>query len=105
MPTLSFRRFIIDPAVFIPAVAILLTAVVIVGLLPEESNQFLMALQSQIVINASWFYVLVMGIVLVLVFVFAFSRHGHIKLGPDHSEASYGFISWFAMLFGRTVVL
>lgn len=99
MTSVIFRRFVIDPAVFIPAVVILLSAVIVVGLMPEESNLVLAALQSGIVTNASWFYVLVMGAVLVIVFVFALSRHGDIKLGPDHAEAAYGFISWFSMLF------
>lgn len=29
----------------------------------------------------------------------AFSPYGSIKLGPDHAEAEYKFLEWFAMLF------
>ncbi len=94
-----FSRFVIDPSVFFPAVGILVTAVFVAGVFPQQSDAVLNALQLMIVSNASWFYVLVMGVVLVVVFVFAFSRHGDIKLGPDHSEPAYGFISWFSMLF------
>lgn len=94
-----FRRFTVDPAVFFPAVGILLTIVTVVGLFPESADSTLNSLQQSIVLNASWFYVSVMGIVLVIVLIFAFSRHGDIKLGPDHSEPDYGFISWFSMLF------
>src|SRR5690606_3875382 len=29
----------------------------------------------------------------------AFSSWGNIKLGPDHAQPEYSFLSWFAMLF------
>jgi choline/glycine/proline betaine transport protein len=96
---LRTTAFKIDPAVFIPSVAILLCAVIVIGLFPERSALALDTLQAGIVGNASWFYVLVMGIVLLVVMVFALSRYGDIKLGPDHSQPAYGFVSWFAMLF------
>jgi len=92
-------RFQIDPAVFIPAVTLLLSAVVLVGLFPQASSSALAQLQAGIVTNASWFYVLVMGVVLLVVFLIAFSRYGDIKLGPDHAQPAYGFIAWFSMLF------
>ena len=99
MAVIQYRGFVIDPAVFFPAIFILLTAVFVVGFFPEESSVALVQLQAVIVTNASWFYVLVMGIVLVVVAIFALSRYGDIKLGPDHSEPDYGFMSWFSMLF------
>ena len=99
MSSVQLRRWVIDPAVFVPALVILVSTVLMVGLLPEQANAVLAQVQSGIVNNASWFYVLVMGIVLVVVFVFALSRYGDIKLGPDHAQPAYGFISWFAMLF------
>ncbi len=92
-------RWIIDPAVFFPAIAILLLSVLVVGLFPDASNVLLQQLQKGVVRNASWFYVLFVASLLIVVFIFAFSRHGDIKLGPDHSQPAYGFISWFAMLF------
>lgn len=33
------------------------------------------------------------------IIVLAFSPYGSIKLGPDHGEAEYKFLEWFAMLF------
>lgn len=56
-------------------------------------------MQSVIVENGSWFYVLTVAIILITVFYLAFSKYGDIKLGPDHSTADYSYISWFAMLF------
>lgn len=92
-------QFVIDRSVFVPAIVILLSAVIIVALFPDAADQALSSIQRSIVASASWFYVLVMGGVLVLVMVFALGKHGDIKLGPDHSQPAYGFISWFAMLF------
>jgi choline/glycine/proline betaine transport protein len=91
--------FRIDPAVFVPALVVLLSAVVLVALFPDASDRMLNVVQQGIVKTASWFYVLVMGGVLVLVLVFAMGRYGDIRLGPDHSQPKYGFISWFSMLF------
>ena len=89
----------VDAAVFYPATAILLSIVLAVSSAPTASNAFLQTLQAGIVNNASWFYVLVMGVVMAVVMLFALTRYGDIRLGPDHAEPAYGFISWFAMLF------
>lgn len=99
MSVQQIRGFTIDLTVFAPAVVVLLAAVFIVALFPEASSESLAALQTAIVESSSWFYVLVMGLVLVVVMIFALSRYGDIKLGPDHSQPAYGFVSWFAMLF------
>lgn len=95
----SRTDFVIDRPVFFPALVVLGLAVTVVALFPQAADQLLSGLQQRIVATASWFYVLVMGAVLVLVLIFALGRHGDIKLGPDHSQPAYGFISWFAMLF------
>jgi choline/glycine/proline betaine transport protein len=46
-----------------------------------------------------WFYMLAVALFLMFIIVLAFSSYGSIKLGPDHGEAEYGFLEWFAMLF------
>ena len=46
-----------------------------------------------------WFYMLAVALFLMFIIVLAFSSYGSIKLGPDHAEAEYGFLEWFAMLF------
>ncbi|NNC65601.1 MAG: choline transporter, partial [Gammaproteobacteria bacterium] len=88
-----------DKPVFLASAATLLGLVITTALLPDSVNQFFSALQSTIVAYASWYYVLVVAIIIVSVLLFAFSSYGDIKLGPDHSEPDYSFISWFAMLF------
>lgn len=95
----SAPRFVIDRAVFIPATLILLVLVVGAALAPAASEAMFARLQDAIVRYASWYYVLVVAIVLVSILFFSFSRFGDIKLGPDHAEPAYSGISWFSMLF------
>lgn len=90
---------VFDQAVFIPAVSILLLLVAAAGLFPERSESAFQALQGGIVHYASWYYVLVVAVVLVSVLYFCLSRFGDIKLGPDHATPDYSATSWFAMLF------
>lgn len=93
------RTATLDRPVFFSSVAVLTVVLAISAIFPGASSQFLVQLQSAIVDNASWYYVLVMAIFLISVFVFAFTRYGEIKLGPDHAEPEYSLISWFSMLF------
>lgn len=91
--------FFIDRPVFISSIAILFALIFTVGLFPDTSSQVFAQIQAGIVENASWYYVLVVAIILVCVLFLAFSRLGDIKLGPDHSTPAYSNVSWFAMLF------
>jgi len=95
----QFRGLVIDRAVFLPSVSLLLLLVAVAGLFPAGSERAFKALQASIVHYASWYYVLVVAIVLISVLFFALSRFGDIKLGPDHATPDYSNTSWFAMLF------
>ena len=97
------RRFSVDPAVFYPAIILLFGAVFVVLSMPGEGAELFAGFQSAIVATASWFYVLVVALIGVMVIVLAASRYGDIKLGPDHSEPEYGFLSWFSMLFAAGI--
>ncbi|XOV82823.1 MAG: BCCT family transporter [bacterium] len=66
---------------------------------PDLANDLFGSMQSAIIINGSWYYVLVVAIILVSSFAIALTRFGDIKLGPDHAEPDYSLTSWFAMLF------
>ncbi len=91
--------FQVDKAVFWPASAVLCALVVLAGLRPRLSERLFQTLQDAIVLYASWYYVLVVAIILVSVAFFSLSRFGDIKLGPDHAEPAYAYPSWIAMLF------
>lgn len=89
----------INKPVFYGAAISLLVIVGLSALFPGAANSLFAAVQSGIVTYGSWYYVLVVAIILVSCLVFAFTQYGDIKLGPDHAEPEYSLISWFAMLF------
>ncbi len=66
---------------------------------PRTAQNLFESIQAWILGNASWFYILVVAIILLSVAFLAISRYGDIKLGPDHSEPDYRNFTWFAMLF------
>jgi choline/glycine/proline betaine transport protein len=89
----------IDSPVFFGATGVLLVTVIVAAIWPNVTGDTFQSVQNGIVEYASWYYVLVVAIILVSVVVFSVTRLGDIKLGPDHIEPDYSFISWFAMLF------
>jgi choline/glycine/proline betaine transport protein len=89
----------VDKPVFYISVGLLAATVLLTAALPKRADGFFTALQHAIVVNASWYYVLVVAVILVSVLLFAFSSLGHIRLGPDHAQPEYSFVSWFSMLF------
>ncbi|RBP50666.1 BCCT family transporter [Arenicella xantha] len=97
--TSQSTRFSVDRPVFYTSIIALLALVAYAGLMPKQSGEFFSLLQSGIVTYASWYYVMVVAIILVCVLVLGFSRAGDIKLGLDHSQPEYSNLSWFAMLF------
>jgi len=103
MTRLASSEFSIDPAVFYPALVLLALGVLAVVTMPGDGVAVFANLQAAIVKAASWFYVLVIALIAVMVLVLSVSRYGDIKLGPDHAEPDYGFLSWFSMLFAAGV--
>ena len=93
-----------DPApmnkpVFYSSAALLVLIVGASAIAPEFANGLFSEMQAGIVANGSWYYVLVVAIILVSSFAIALTRYGDIKLGQDHAEPEYSLTSWFAMLF------
>ncbi|WP_044873199.1 choline BCCT transporter BetT [Pseudomonas sp. LFM046] len=89
----------LNPPVFFGS-AILIIALVLFSTLARDKAQALFGeIQNWIVLNASWFYVLSVALILITVLFLAVSRLGDIKLGPDHSQPDYTNGTWFAMLF------
>lgn len=97
--TASKNQAPIDAPVFYASSAILALVVLIAAIWPNATGTLFQDLQDDIVGYFSWYYVTVVAIIVVSVAFISFSRLGDIKLGPDHSEPDYSFISWFAMLF------
>ncbi|OLF34484.1 choline transporter [Psychrobacter sp. C 20.9] len=85
--------------VFIPAAVIMLLLVIGTAINPEAAGALFSDVLSFTTETFGWFYMLAVALFLMFIIVLAFSSYGSIKLGPDHAEAEYGFLEWFAMLF------
>lgn len=92
-------RKTLNPPVFFISAVIVLSVVAVAAIFPDHSEIMLKALQSELFENASWFYILAVALILLTVAYLGLSRFGQIKLGPDHSQPQFSYISWFAMLF------
>lgn len=89
----------LNAAVFYSSSAIIISIILFAVIVPEMADRLFKAVQSQIVANGSWYYVLTVAIILLTVIFLGISRYGNIRLGPDHSKPDYSDVSWFAMLF------
>ena len=89
----------ISPPVFYSSALVILVIVGFAALMPEVAESHLSHLQQNLFDNASWFYILAVAIILLSVTYLGLSRYGQIKLGPDHAQPNFSYISWFAMLF------
>ena len=89
----------VNPQVFYGSAISLVLIVGLSALFPNIATDVFGWIQNGIVVNGSWYYVLVVAVILVTAVFVALTRYGDIKLGPDHAEPEYSLISWFAMLF------
>ncbi|MGG1354297.1 BCCT family transporter [Psychrobacter pacificensis] len=85
--------------VFIPAAVIMLLLVIGTAINPDAAGALFSDVLSFTTETFGWFYMLAVALFLMFIIVLAFSSYGSIKLGPDHGEAEYKFLEWFAMLF------
>ncbi|PWF24782.1 BCCT family transporter [Corticimicrobacter populi] len=92
-------KVVINPPVFFGSAGIIMLILVLTLAFKQESQQLFAQVQDWIVINASWFYILAVALILMAAIFCMVSRYGNIKLGPDHSQPDYSNITWFAMLF------
>ncbi|UAW99615.1 choline BCCT transporter BetT [Halopseudomonas nanhaiensis] len=89
----------LNPPVFYGSAILILALVLYSVLQPEQAQVVFGELQSWIIANVGWIYILAVAGILLTVVLVAVSRFGDIKLGPDHSEPDYSSPTWFAMLF------
>ncbi len=69
----------------------------------ELSNEVFSGLNSWILHNLSWYYVVIVSAVLGFSVWVAFSRYGNIRLGNDDEKPEFGFTAWFSMLFSCAI--
>ncbi|OTI15997.1 choline transporter [Pseudomonas aeruginosa] len=98
-------RFVLgpDPPVFYgAAILILLFAAVVIGF-PQRAGEWLLAAQTWASQTVGWYYLLAMTLYLIFVVVTALSGYGKIKLGADHDEPEFSYLSWAGMLFAAGI--
>ncbi|WP_457856045.1 choline BCCT transporter BetT [Pseudomonas aeruginosa] len=92
-----------NPPVFYgAAILILLFAAVVIGF-PQRAGEWLLAAQTWASQTVSWYYLLAMTLYLIFVVVTALSGYGKIKLGADHDEPEFSYLSWAGMLFAAGI--
>ena len=85
--------------VFWPTAVVVIAFVVATIVNPDAMNAGIGAVQSAIIANFSWWYVLLsFGFVLFCGYL-GFSRKGNVKLGRPEHEPEFSLVSWFALLF------
>lgn len=90
------------PVFYAAAIAVLSFALAVV-LAPEASGRWLSAAQTWAADSIGWYYLLVMTLYLVFAVVAALSGYGKIKLGADHDEPEFSYLSWAGMLFAAGI--
>lgn len=86
------------PVFYLSSLAILVL-VLFAFIAPQMADTFFNNLQSTIIENGSWFYVVSVAIILVTVLYVGFSSFGEIRLGPDHCKPDFSLPTWLSMLF------
>ncbi|QKF86310.1 BCCT (betaine/carnitine/choline) family transporter [Campylobacter blaseri] len=88
-----------NPSVFYPSIVLLFVILALTLIFPEGMLNSITKIQDYLTHTFGWFYILAVTIIFFVIIFLLFSKHGDIKLGPDHSKPSYSNMSWFAMLF------
>ncbi|HBO8989197.1 TPA: BCCT family transporter, partial [Pseudomonas aeruginosa] len=66
-------------------------------------GEWLLAAQTWASQTVGWYYLLAMTLYLIFVVVTALSGYGKIKLGADHDEPEFSYLSWAGMLFAAGI--
>ena len=96
---ITSRPSSIAPAVFYPAVSILLVVVVLSIAFPTQVGDALSAAQSTVINGIGWYYTLAVSGFVIFALWMGIGRFGDIRLGKDDEDPEFGLFAWFAMLF------
>jgi len=89
----------LNKKVFVSASTIIIALLLYTAALPNQAQHLFTIIQSSIVDNGSWFYVLTVAFIFFFVIFLGLSRYGDIRLGPDHATPDYSMLTWLSMLF------
>ncbi|UCR89826.1 BCCT family transporter [Mycetocola spongiae] len=85
--------------VFWPAAIIVVLFVAFAMIAPDTAESTFAAIQSGIVKNFNWYYVLIAAFFVFFCLWIGFGKFGDIKLGKDDDEPEFSLGSWFSLLF------
>jgi choline/glycine/proline betaine transport protein len=89
----------ISPLPFFGSAIIAMGLILFASIAPESAAALFETANNWVVVEAGWFYMLVVATFVVFLLALAISPLGTIKLGPDESVPDYGYGTWIAMLF------
>jgi len=78
-------------------IVVLFTAITLIA--PEAAGAAFEAVQSGIIANFNWYYVLITAFFVAFALWAGFSRHGRLRLGNDDDRPEFSLFSWFSLLF------
>ncbi|GAC58154.1 putative BCCT family transporter [Gordonia hirsuta DSM 44140 = NBRC 16056] len=87
------------PRVFWPALLLVVAVVVAASVWPDGTGEVFASIQSWIVEELGWYYVLAIAGFVVFIIIIGTSKLGGITLGRDGEKPEYSTMSWFSMLF------
>ncbi|MGY3017349.1 choline/glycine/proline betaine transport protein [Pseudomonas sp. TE6283] len=102
-PDLAHGKIRMNPPVFYFAASFILLFGLVVIAQPQAAGDWLLAAQNWAANTVGWYYMLAMTLYLVFVVVTALSGYGKIKLGADHDEPEFSYLSWAGMLFAAGI--
>ncbi len=89
----------ITPWVFWPGTAVVVVFAAFAMIVPDVAESTFGSVQTWIVANFAWYYVLIAAFFVGFCLWIGFSRHGDIKLGKDDDTPEFSLGSWFSLLF------
>lgn len=88
-----------DPVLFWSTGSVVLAAVIYGLIDPKKFDAILSVMQSFIIGQFSWYFLLSIAVYLGVCAFIAFSKYGNLKLGKDHEKPEFSYFAWIAMLF------
>ncbi|WP_213423961.1 BCCT family transporter [Bhargavaea massiliensis] len=85
--------------VFYITLALIAMAVLFGVIVPEQYEMVTGNIQSFILTNFGWYYLLIMAAFVLISLIIALSPYGRIRLGKDTDRPDFSTVTWVAMLF------
>ncbi|REH89751.1 BCCT family transporter [Staphylococcus felis] len=85
--------------VYTVSFAIILILTLLAAVFPKRFGAYAQSIYDLIALNFGWLFLMIVFVLDVFLILLAASRYGRFKLGRDHEEPEFSFISWVGMLF------